>query len=148
MTAHKNIDVNFTPKLNIKNMNKFSEEEVDKILSRAPEAKLHFGIEWSQAEYEKAKSTIELKQEIIKYRMQATTMKDKLSSDKDREAWTMSQTSVQDKQLAELEKSLEVKLAQFKHQYWDDMFISARKQANKIEKEIDANRQADRYYHE
>lgn len=143
------ITVNFEGGPDTAKMSKLSEEDVDRLLTTIPPTKLAQGRKVLIAMDAKERAAEHTKMLVASFRMTASEEKEErgLGSDKDREAWVLSQKEVQDAKQAEIDAVLEVKLQEYIYQYLEDMFISARKQANKYEKAIDANMQVARYSH-
>lgn len=141
------ITVNFAGAPDTSKMNKLSEEDVDRLLTTIPPTKLAQGRKVLLAMDERDKCAEEFKKQMSIHRLIASSEKGErgLGSDKDREAWASTQEPVVTAKKAELEAVLNVKLEEYIYQYLEDMFISARKQANKYEKELDANMQSARY---
>lgn len=141
------ITVNFENAPDTSKMNKMSEEDVDRLLTTLPGTKLAQGRKVLLAMDERDRRTEAYKTALAVARLQASTNKEKLGlgSDKDREAWTGTQDKVIEAKKDELTAILEVKLQEYIYQYLDDLFISARKQANKYEKALDADMQHARY---
>lgn len=141
------IQINFTGAPDTSKMNKLSEEDVDRLLTVIPETKLAQGRQVLLMLDERDKAAELYKRELAIARLTASMEKEErgLGSDKDREAWANTQDNVINAKAKELQAVLNVKLEEYKYQYLDDLFISARKQANKYEKELDANMQSARY---
>ena len=141
------ITVNFEGAPDTTRMSKLSEEDVDRLLTTIPPTKLAQGRKVLLAMDERDRAVEKTKITVASFRMVATEEKEArgLGSDKDREAWVLSQPEVQEAKQAEIDAVLEVKLQEYIYQYLEDMFISARKQANKYEKAIDANMQVAKY---
>jgi hypothetical protein len=139
--------VNFAGAPDTSKMNKLSEEDVDKLLTVIPATKLAQGRAVLLKMDERDEASEKYKQQLALARLTASLEKEErgLGSDKDREAWAMSQDNVIEAKKEELQAILNVKLEEYKYQYLEDLFISARKQANKYEKELDANLQSARY---
>lgn len=142
-----NIEVQFVGAPDTTKMNKLSEEDVDRLLTVIPATKLAQGRQVLLMLDKKDEATEEYKKQLALARLHASSNKDKLGlgSDKDREAWAATQTTVTDAKEKELQAILNVKLEEYKYQYLDDLFISARKQANKYEKALDAEMQSAKY---
>jgi len=141
------ITVQFEGAPDTSKMNKLSEEDVDRLLTTIPPTKLAQGRQILLAMDSKDTAAEEYKRLVSVHRLIASAEKEErgLGSDKDREAWAMTQKPVITAKKEELASILEVKLQEYIYQYLEDMFISARKQANKYEKELDANMQSARY---
>lgn len=142
------ITVNFAGAPDTSKMNKLSEEDVDRLLTTIPPTKLAQGRKVLLAIDERDKATEEYKKQVSVHRLIASAEKEEkgLGSDKDREAWAGTQEPVVEAKKKELEAILNVKLEEYIYQYLEDMFISARKQANKYEKAMEADAQVARYY--
>ena len=141
------ISVTFEGAPDTTRMNKLSEEDVDRLLTSIPPTKLAQGRKVLIAMDERDRATENTKRIVASYRMIAAEEKEArgLGSDKDREAWVLSQSEVQAAKEAEIEAVLEVKLQEYIYQYLEDMFISARKQANKYEKALETDMQVAKY---
>lgn len=141
------VQINFSGAPDTSKMNKLSEEDVDRLLTVIPATKLSQGRAVLEAMDERDKATETYKKNLSMARLTASLEKEErgLGSDKDREAWALTQENVIEARAAELDAILKVKLEEYKYQYLEDLFISARKQANKYEKELDANMQSARY---
>lgn len=141
------ITINFAGAPDTSKMNKLSEEDVDRLLTTIPPTKLAQGREILLAMEAKDTASEAYKKQLAMHRLVASSEKEErgLGSDKDREAWANIQEPVIEAKKAELSAVLDVKLQEYIYQYLEDMFISARKQANKYEKEIEANMQSARY---
>lgn len=141
------ITINFTGAPDTSKMNKLSEEDVDRLLTVIPETKLAQGRQVLLKLDERDKAAELFKHELAIARLTASMEKEErgLGSDKDREAWALTQENVIEAKAKELQAVLDVKLEEYKYQYLDDLFISARKQANKYEKAMDADMQVARY---
>lgn len=141
------VTINFEGAPDTSKMNKLSEEDVDRLLTTIPPTKLAQGRKILLAMDHRDKMTEEYKKQVSIHRLKATSFKEELNlgSDKDREAWVTGQDAVVEAKANELTAILEVKLQEYMYQYLDDMFISARKQANKYEKALDADMQNARY---
>lgn len=142
-----NIQIEFTGAPDTSKMNKLSEEDVDRLLTVIPATKLAQGRQVLLMMDERDKAAERFKKALAVARLTASLEKEErgLGSDKDREAWALTQPNVQQAKEEELDAVLKVKLEEYKYQYLDDLFISARKQANKYEKAIDAEMQSARY---
>ncbi len=141
------ITVSFENAPDTTKMNKLSEEDVDRLLTTIPGTKLAQGRKVLLAMDERDKASELFKQQLAVHRLIASAEKEEkgLGSDKDREAWAINQEPVKTAKEAEQSAVLEVKLQEYIYQYLEDLFISARKQANKYEKELDANMQSAKY---
>lgn len=146
--AKYDITVNFTGAPDTSKMNKLSEEDVDRLLTVIPETKLAQGREVLIKMDARDKAAESYKHKVATARLTASMEKDErgLGSDKDREAWALTQPEVKEAKENELKAILDVKLEEYKYQYLEDLFISARKQANKYEKAMDADMQVARYH--
>lgn len=142
------ITINFAGGPDTSRMNKLSEEDVDRLLTTIPPTKLAQGREVLLAMEAKDTAAESYKKQVAMHRLIASAEKEGrgLGSDKDREAWATIQQPVIDAKKAELSAVLEVKLQEYMYQYLEDMFISARKQANKYEKAMDADMQVAKYH--
>lgn len=142
-----NIEVNFSGAPDTSKMNKLSEEDVDRLLTVIPATKLAQGRQVLLAMDRRDQATEAYKKALAIARITASQEKEErgLGSDKDRESWALTQDSVINAKEEELQRILEVKLEEYKYQYLDDLFISARKQANKYEKALDAEMQSAKY---
>lgn len=141
------IKVQFENAPDTSKMNKMSEEDVDRLLTTLPGTKLAQARKILLAMDEKDSRTEAYKKALNVARLYASANKEKLGlgADKDREAWATSQDKVVQAKKDELTAILEVKLQEHIYEYLDDLFISARKQANKYEKQIDNDRQWAKY---
>lgn len=142
------IQVSFVGAPDTSKMNKLSEEDVDRLLTVIPATKLEQGRAVLLQMDAKDIATEEYKKRLAIARLQASAGKEELGlgSDKDREAWSSIKPEVVEAKKTELSAVLAVKLEEYKYQYLEDLFISARKQANKYEKAIEANAQVAKYY--
>lgn len=141
------VTVNFENAPDTSKMNKLSEEDVDRLLTTIPGTKLAQGRKVLLAMDERDTRAEAYKKKVAAKRLYASANKEELGlgSDKDREAWALQQKDVQEAKRDELTAILEVKLQEYIYQYLDDLFISARKQANKYEKALDADMQNAKY---
>lgn len=141
------VTINFENAPDTSKMNKLSEEDVDRLLTTIPPTKLAQGRKVLLAMDNRDTLTDAYKSALAVARLKASSFKEemKLGSDKDREAWTTVQPEVQKAKRDEMSAILEVKLQEYIYQYLEDMFISARKQANKYEKAIEADAQSAKY---
>lgn len=141
------ITVKFEDAPDTSKMNKMSEEDVDRLLTTLPKTKLAQGRKVLMAMDDRDGRTEAYKQQLAMARLFASANKEKLGlgSDKDREAWAATQSKVIQAKQDELTAILEVKLQEYLFQYLDDLFISARKQANKYEKALDAEMQSAKF---
>lgn len=141
------VTINFSGAPDTSKMNKLSEEDVDRLLTVIPATKLAQGRAVLEAMDTRDLASEKYKNALAIARITASIEKEErgLGSDKDREAWAMTQENVQEAKKDELQSVLNVKLEEYKYQYLDDLFISARKQANKYEKAMDAERDSARY---
>lgn len=141
------VTVNFEGAPDTSKMNKLSEEDVDRLLTTLPPTKLAQGRKVLLAMDTKDTAAEEYKKQLAIHRLKASAEKERLGlgSDKDRESWALCQDKVQQAKRDELTAILEVKLQEYIYDYLDDLFISARKQANKYEKALDADMQNARY---
>jgi hypothetical protein len=141
------VTINFEGAPDTTKMNKLSEEDVDRLLTTIPPTKLAQGRKILLAMDNRDQMTEEYKKQVSIHRLKAASFKEELNlgSDKDREAWVTGQKDVVEAKKNELTAILEVKLQEYMYQYLEDMFISARKQANKYEKALDADMQNARY---
>lgn len=141
------VTINFENAPDTSKMNKLSEDDVDRLLTTIPPTKLAQARKVLVAMDDRDTLIDNHKMAVAVARLQAATMKEELSlgSDKDREAWTITQASVKKARREEMSGILEVKLQEYIHEYLEDMFISARKQANKYEKAIEADAQVAKY---
>ena len=150
MTAKEKFDitVNFEGGPDTTKMSKLSEDDVDRLLTTIPPTKLAQGRKVLIAMDERDAATEDYKQKLAIHRLIASAEKEEkgLGSDKDREAWAISQEPVKEAKAKELEAILAVKHQEYIYQYLEDMFISVRKQANKYEKAIDTEMQVAKYY--
>lgn len=141
------ITVKFENAPDTSKMNKMSEEDVDRLLTTLPGTKLQQSRKILLAMDAKDEATEYYKNQLSLARLKASAKKEELGlgSDKDREAWANTQPPVIQAKQDELTAILEVKLQERIHEYLDDLFISARKQANKYEKQIDYDMQNAKY---
>lgn len=141
------LSVTFEGAPDTKKLDKFSEEDIERLLSVLPKTKYMQGGEALKRleTYEDAKR--ETKHETAKQRLIASAAKDVkgLGSDKDREAWASQQPTVIKRQKAELNANIQLKLAELKYQYLEDLFVAVRKMATKYEKLNDAAEHRARY---
>ena len=142
------ITVQFVGAPDTSKMNKLSEEDVDRLLTVIPATKLEQGRAVLMQMDSKDEAQEEYKKQLAIARLTASANKEKLGlgSDKDREAWAATQPKVVQAKADELTAILNVKLEEYKYQYLEDLFISARKQANKYEKAMDADAQVAKYH--
>ncbi len=141
------VTINFENAPDTSKMNKLSEDDVDRLLTTIPPTKLAQARKVLVAMDDRDTLIDNHKMAVAVARLQASTMKEELGlgSDKDREAWAITQASVKKARRQEMSGILEVKLQEYIHEYLEDMFISARKQANKYEKAIEADAQVAKY---
>lgn len=141
------VTVNFENAPDTSKMSKLSEEDVDRLLTTLPGTKLAQGRKVLLAMDSREDATSAWKKSLAIARLYASANKDDfgLGSDKDREAWATSQKDVIEAKRAEIDAILEVKLQEYIYQYLEDLFISARKQANKYEKALEADMQNAKY---
>jgi len=141
------VTIKFEGGPNTSKMNKLTEEDVDRLLTTIPPTKLAQAQEILNAMDFRDQMIAEYKKQVSIARLKAASFKEELGlgSDKDREAWVTGQDEVIEAKKAELAAILDVKLQEYKYDYLEDMFISARKQANKYEKAMDADMQNARY---
>lgn len=141
------ITVNFEGAPDTSKMNRLSEEDVERLLATIPKTKLAQGRKVLVAQDTRDAATEEFKRTLAVKRLYASANKEALGlgSDKDREAWALSQTDVMEAKQIELTAILEVKLQEYIYQYLEDLFISVRKQASKYEKAAEADMQNAKY---
>lgn len=141
------IEVKFHSNIDTAEMAKYTEEDIDRLLTKIPKAKYHQGVAALKALEERERASDNYKLVLAKTRLLASNMKETLGlgSDKDREAWAVTQEAVIAARSVEIDAIIKVKLEDYKYVYLDDEFTSVRKMANKIEKLLDAQMQTAKY---
>lgn len=143
----KRVNPHFKNIPSLSGMKRMSEEQVDWLLTHMPRKKLEQKERVTKAEADKEKKVEEYKRTLAQKRLEASDKKSslKLNNAQDREAWVTLQKEVIKLKDQEIDANVKVKIAQADHEYLDDLFISARKQANKYEEAEKTNMQYAKY---
>lgn len=149
MTAPNKYDVQvtFKGKPNTKDLEEFSEADINRLLATLPETIYKYGIEVvrTMEEFEAKKRVTKLT--LAKYASVASLNREKLglSSEKDRTAYAMSQKPYQDAESEEVDAKIAHELAKLRHEFTENLFTAVRKAANLKEQQIKNEADAQRY---
>lgn len=140
-------DIQFAEKLNTDNLTAFTMEEVLSLLSALPKTKYVYGA----AVIDKSKTVDEakfgLKRDTAVAHLDASVNRDKLNltNAEDRKAHALNDPKVVKAEIALIEAQGEYEAAKLQFEYADDLFVAIRKIATIVEKQLDAQKEADKY---
>lgn len=122
-------------------------EKVGKIISNAPTLIGRIDLRIGSLEQERFRLHQEYKQEVARKRLDAKKLKgdDKLTNERDREAWVTIQPTVIELLELEIDCVTKLKEARAEHEFWKNQFIAARKLETRINQEDELELQAARY---
>ena len=117
------------------------------MLASLPKTKYVYGAEVIEKGKILDEKKFELKRAMATAHIEANTYKDSLnlSSADDRKAYAMNDKKVIEAEVAVVEATGDYEFAKLQFGYADDLFIAVRKAATIVEKQLDAQKEADRY---
>lgn len=140
-------DIKFAEKLDTSNLQAFTIEEVMALLSALPKTKYVYGAEVIEKGKVLDEKRFELKRATALAHINANTNKESLglSSSDDRKAYALNDEKVVESEVSVVQASGDYEMAKLQFGYADDLFIAVRKVATIVEKQLDAQKEAERY---
>lgn len=140
-------DIELAEKLDTSNLRQYTEVEILRLLASLPKTKYVYGAEVIEKGRILDEKKFELKRATAVAHIEANTYKDdlKLSSADDRKAYAMNDKRVVEAETEVVKASGDYEFAKLQFGYADDLFIAVRKAATIVEKQLEAQKQADQY---
>ena len=140
-------DIELAEKLDTSSLRQYTEVEILRLLASLPKPKYVYGAEVIEKGKILDEKKFELKRAMATAHIEANTYKDSLnlSSADDRKAYAMNDKEVIKAEVAVVEATGDYEFAKLQFGYADDLFIAVRKAATIVEKQLDAENEADRY---
>lgn len=140
-------DIELAEKLDTSSLRQYTEVEILRLLASLPKTKYVYGAEVIEKGKVLDEKKFELKRAMATAHIEANTYKDSLnlSSADDRKAYAMNDKKVIEAEVAVVEATGDYEFAKLQFGYADDLFIAVRKAATIVEKQLDAQKEADRY---
>lgn len=136
-------------KLNTDGLASYTINDIERLLASLPVTKYKYGGEVieTQKEFEQAKFDHQRELSLAHQIASAKREELGLTAEADRKAYAMNQDNVVQAEINLIEKKAEYELAKLKFGYADDLFVSVRKVATIVEKQLDAQKEAEKYGH-
>lgn len=143
----KRINPSFKNIPRLSGLKRLTEDQVDWLLTHMPRKKLEQKEKITKAEEDRDRKSEEYKRLVATKRLEAARNRKELGLSNAQlvDAWVITQKDVMKQKDQEIDAVVKVKNANADHEFLDDLFISARKQANKYEKALESDMQNAKY---